>query len=643
MPAEKIFKVIFSFFITCVITVFIKSPVYAADTTPPTTTYVQTPSSPDGKNGWYKSIVRFDLSSTDLESGVKEIKYRIDQGVWQSVSFSDSLNLAPNPSFESGLSQWQTTNPDPDTTVINDSGTSAPGFESNSARIDTTGSGWHGINHSDNFAVSTSYSNMTASMYMKTENVSGGAGFKVYAISQDALGNQIVNEIAQSSTISGTQDWTQLSLEFTVNASNVIGVYLDAGLNDSGTLWIDAVQLSSSSTAATTSFSVGSDSENHIVEFYAVDVAGNQETIKTITFKLDQTPPGNWHDSGAFRGLVGPSNHHLYVYTNVEDATSGISTFTDKYQYHTDTKPGFGTFSNIMSCSSTWEPNGWTILISPPFFPGVKSAYLLTPKTDFCNSNWKACKTVRFYSEDLAGNSSTKDMCINGPWIKLRGKGVVRSNNIIDMLSEADGDNTDGLIETQGGIINFFSSSKDWKTRNSPAPINYDYDDYLDMVTGTTAITNNTLRTTSGVYLINGNFVINNQSTPNNYDDNTFNQIVFINGDLTVERDIEVANASTALFIVKGNVKISKQVETLGIAIITDGSFNTAYNVSEDEASRTLKLNGIYHADTFIFQRTLQGTNNSDTPSEDFTYEPKYLIQLKDFFTKSSVEWKSSE
>src|SRR3990167_10511043 len=86
-----------------------------ADVTPPTTTYVQTPSSPDGNNGWYKTPVRFDLTATDLESGVKEINYRINEGIWQKVSFSDSLNLVQNPSFEttggttSGLASWDST------------------------------------------------------------------------------------------------------------------------------------------------------------------------------------------------------------------------------------------------------------------------------------------------------------------------------------------------------------------------------------------------------------------------------------------------------------------------------------------------------------------------------------------------------
>jgi hypothetical protein len=413
----------------------------AADVTPPVTTYVQTPDTPDGNNGWYVSIVRFDLTSTDLESGVKEINYKVDSNPWQTTTFTGSLNLAPDPSFEEQNNSWA---PDPDTSFVYDMTNYAPDFATTSAKIVSAGVGWHGINNRDVFSAASSYINMTSSVYLKTENAAGPASYKVYAISQNALGEQTVTQVAESGAITGTTDWTNISLNFVVNAENVIGVYLDIGLDGIGTLWVDAVGISASSLSATESFTVGTDSSNHVVSFYAVDAAENSETITSVNFKQDTTPPGNWNDSGAFRGLGGPSDHHLYVYTNVQDDTSGLSTLTDKYKIHA-LEPGFGSYEDIMHCSSTWEPDEWTNLISPPFIPGVNSAYLLTPKTDFCNSEWKICKTVRFYSEDMAGNSASKDFCINGPWIRkwlftaqLHHRHVIRGS----------GDNTDGLIET---------------------------------------------------------------------------------------------------------------------------------------------------------------------------------------------------
>ncbi|MDC0449206.1 hypothetical protein OAL67_01205, partial [bacterium] len=289
---------------------------------------------------------------------------------------------------------------------------------------------------------------------LKTENVTQNAYFKVYAVSPDGMGGQTITLVGQSPTLTLTNDWTELTLEFVANVENILGVYLDVGLDGDGIIWADAVTITESLNSVSAQFIVGSDGE-HTVEYYSIDRAGNPETPDSVSFKIDQTPPGNWHDSGAFRGFFGAA-HELYVYTVVEDATSGLSTLTDKYQYLTKKNPTFGRFSNLLGCNSTWQEDGWAILISPPFIPGVNSAYLLTPKTDFCDNDWKVCKTVTFYSEDLAGNSAAKDYCLNGPWIEVRGEGIVRANQNIDMLSEPEEDNTDGLIELGGNSVNFF-------------------------------------------------------------------------------------------------------------------------------------------------------------------------------------------
>ena len=486
---------------------------------------------------------------------------------------------------------------------------------------------------------------MSTSAWVKTQNVTGTAYFNVYAL--DAAGGSQL--IATSLPVSGTAQWTRITLNFVVTKADTTGVYMDAGLSGPGTAWFDAVTLDSSTSAAATTVTVASDSKNHTFEYYAVDNVGNVEAHSCVTpkkncieFKLDQTPPGNWHDSGATRGFFG-SSHELWVYTYVKDLTSGLSVFTDKYQYHTENNPGFGRFTNLLGCNSPWLTDQWVPLISPPFTNGVEEAFLLTPKTDFCNSNWKICKIVRFYAKDMAGNSDTKDFCINGPWIRLRGKGVVRANSYIDMLAEGAGDNTDDLVEISSSNIDFFTSSKDWYVRNVPTSGYYNYDPLWDISGDKTQITNGNLTASTGIYYVNGNFEIKNSTIPANYSTATFNQIVFINGDLTISNNVGVSASSTALFIVKGSVNVKKSVTDLAVAVFADGDFHTAYDASEGETTQTLVLHGLYSADKFEFQRTLQGTGNDTTPSEDFIYEPKYLIGLNSFFGNYSVTWKSIE
>ena len=53
------------------------------DNNPPVVHYSVEPSSPDGENGWYISNVNFNLTAYDNESGLAEIMYKINNGIWQ--------------------------------------------------------------------------------------------------------------------------------------------------------------------------------------------------------------------------------------------------------------------------------------------------------------------------------------------------------------------------------------------------------------------------------------------------------------------------------------------------------------------------------------------------------------------------------
>jgi len=630
-----------------------------ADTTPPVTTVEKSPSAPNGKNGWYLQPVKITLTGTDLESGIKEINYKINEKPWEKKTFSDSLNLAPNPSFETiGIDaplytqDWKISNSNPGAAYSRDSLIYQNDFPNTSIKIESTENNWHAIDHFDMFAAASPFDNMSAYVWLKTSNVSGNAFFNIYSISQDAFGQKTISFIKSSPVLTGTNDWTKISTGFTPTASNVIGVYLEIGINGTGTIWIDAVNISKSDIPAV-SFYLSADG-HYNVNYYSVDKADNIEQTKTFSLKIDQTPPGNWKDSGAVRSLFG-NDHQLYVWTNVEDKTSGLSTLTDKFQYFVPRiSTEFGRFPNLSRCTGTWEVNGWAILASPPFLPGVKTAYLITPMVDFCDSEWsKDCHFIRFYAEDMAGNSSIRDMCINGPWIKIRGKGIVRSNQNIDMISEAYEDNTDGLVETGGSSISFFRSSIEAYSTNSPAPEDYTYDKFFNEVKGTKTQISTTgdLVASSGVYFVDGDYEINSNKIPSNYDEETFNQIVFVDGTLTISSNIDIADNSTVLFIVKGKeissvpvgVNIDKAVSNIEAGIITDGNFYTAYNAEEGKYTSDITLKGIFVANKFYFQRTLQGTRNEKYPSDIIIYEPKYVTNLNDYIGKNTIKWVYSD
>lgn len=639
--------------LTAILLPFLFITIAFADTTPPVTSHTISPSTPDGNNGWYVNPVQFTLSATDLESGVSEIRYRIDGRPWQNNTFNNLLNLAPNPSFETagatstGAAYWDATVLDGKATYSRDTAQYYPGFPSSAAKIVASSGPWHAINNKNEFAVATPFENMSASVWVKSQNSTGPVYFNMYSVNQDGTGPLTYSLIGSSGSITGTNDWTKLSLNFVVSNANAIGVYMDVGLGSNGTIWIDAVSITSSLTGAQTIFSVATDSTDHTVEYYAIDNAGNTEsyscpTNNCVKFKLDQTPPGNWINSGAFRSVGGGSNadHELFVFTDVSDLISGLSTNTNRYLYSVETESGFGRYQDLIACNTPWQQNTWVNLLDSPGSDGVNTYSLLTPKTDFCNSNWKICKVVRFYAEDVAGNSTTKDFCLNGPWIRFRGEGMVRTNQNIDMLAEPEEDNTDALIELGGTTVDFFTSAKNWLIRQSTKPRSSNYTNLLSLVSTPTPLGTD-LVAANGVYINEGDYEITNQKTPNSYNSAEFDQVVFINGNLRISTPIEVDELSTALFVVSGNVEIDKQVNTVGIAILTDGDFYTAYDINPDEATQTLNLNGIYKANKFHFQRTLQGTGNNKDPSENFIFEPKYIIQQRELFGRNRVSWRS--
>ena len=238
-------------------------------------------------------------------------------------------------------------------------------------------------------------------------------------------------------------------------------------------------------------------------------------------------------------------------------------------------------------------------------------------------------------------------MCINGSWIRVRGEGIVRANQNIDMIAEVPSGeyNTDGLIEVGEHSINFFNSSKNIAYYEAEVPEEYDYQKFFDTVRGekTQISTSGNLISSSGIYYINGNYEISGNKIPSNYSTSVFNQIVFVNGNLTISSNIAVSKQSTTLFIVKGNVNIDEDVTAVSVGLISDQTIDTAYNFSDKGKRNSIEIKGILIANKVAFKRSLQGTGNKKFPAEDITYEPKYVLKMSDYIGNNTVKWVYSD
>lgn len=601
----------------------------SSDTTPPTTTLTLNPASPDGQNGWYVNPVDVTISADDLESGVESINWTLD-GQSDSQTFSNTLNLIQNPSFETAgtpLSMWDKVNDDGISVTYSQDPTAAPGLGLNSAKIMSTGTTWHAFNHRDNFAVASNLQNMTSSLWIKTENVTTAASYKIYLVYDDGVGNSGTSFVSSSTSISGTTGWQKLTLNFIPNNASTVGVFMEIGIEGTGTVWFDGASISSSITTSSVNFAVSSGG-NHTLSYYSKDFSSNQSTTQNTSFKIDTKAPSKWVN---FTITEAGNNHTFVVSIRVSDSVSGIDVSTAEFQYSVDQGVTWGHYSNLTGCNSTFN-SGWRSATTSPNADGSNTVVITTPAIDFCNSNWASSKKIRFRINDMAGNlSQSSDFTINGAWVQIN-SGEVGSNYDVGMQT---GSQTSHLIIAKGSLSGI-TSTNNWYVEDYDTKLPFQaYDTWYAKYPTTTALPGGRLPTTNGRYRVNSDFTIASSTIPSGLSTTqNLNAVVFVNGDLNINNNYSLHATSGIILIVKGDITVANGVSAIDGYYISDGQFDVG------SGSSALTVTGGVQADSFNLKRSLNGNQNSSNPAEIFNYNTKYLVagrnQLTDNYT---VTW----
>lgn len=143
---------------------------------------------------------------------------------------------------------------------------------------------------------------------------------------------------------------------------------------------------------ASVAFTVSGDGP-HTVEYYAVDHVGNQEPTRSVTFRIDTTPPTPPSDATETHGVVNDRwqkavNIPTFTWQPGSDTTSGIA-YTELY---------FGTDPNGIAVHKRFtpgEPQSWT-----PYPAGVRTStyYLRARARDNAGnySPWTILFTFRY-------------------------------------------------------------------------------------------------------------------------------------------------------------------------------------------------------------------------------------------------------
>lgn len=589
----------------------------ANDITAPTTTLTQTPTSPDGLNSWYISPVNITLTADDLDSGVKSINWLLDAYL-NTQTFNNTLNQILNPSFEdvgSPINKWDLVGNDGSTVFSQDS-TSTPPLDAYSAKIYSVTTGWHAFSTESNYSVTSTYQNMTSSIWVKTDTLTGNnAYYSIYLLYDDGNGQVLKQLLATSSSVSGTTAWQKITLNFVVNNTQAVGVYMEAGLNGVGNAWFDGASISSSLTNPSANFAISSNGI-HDLSYYSFDNADNEELPHHNTsFKIDTKAPSRFTN---FTPTQYGNSHTFIISINVTDTTSGLNTQTAEFQYSVDEdeEGSWGYYTNLTGCNSTFV-QGWKSMSTNPSTNGVTQTTMTTPAVDFCDSNWADPKKIRFRIKDVAGNlGQSADFTMNGVWIRVT-NGDIFSNKAISFQSPSTVTYTAGAHESISNV----TSGNSWFLENYSILSHENYNEWYSKYTTTTAPPNNKLPNISGKFRINSDFTIASNTIPNGLSNvQNMSAVLFVNGDLNINSNYSLHATSGIIFIVKGEISVANNVTSVDGFFITGEEFDTGSGNSQ------LTLNGGVQADTLVFGRSLNGNQNSSTPAEIFTYQPKYLI-----------------
>ena len=106
--------------------------------------------------------------------------------------------------------------------------------------------------------------------------------------------------------------------------------------------------------------------------------------------------------------------------------------------------------------------------------------------------------------------------------------------------------------------------------------------------------------------------------------------VVFIDGNLTINKKVQVHAKTALVFVVSGNISVGGNVREIDGFYIANGIFKV------DGGKKELVVNGAamaFSAAGFSLGRDLK---DNDEPAERFLYQPRYLWLLKDVLGEST-------
>lgn len=618
----SIVKPLFAAIIVCIFSASCVSPVYAADTTPPTTSVSL--SGTVGANGWYISTVNVNLRASDTDSGPASTTYQLDSDTPITTTFSGGSNSILNPSFEDGsgftLTNWDKVTADP--SLLYQSNLPSK-FGQGSATVRGPSASyqyWTNVNYAVPVSVGQTY---TVSVWVNTLGLDDGQGAWMEVWAADNSGANSDQMLKDSFKVVGTWDWQLLSEQATVPAGyDHIYLKLGSQANDSGQAFFDGATMSTG-TDGVTQFSYIQNGI-HSMAFYSKDNDGNTEATQTVSpIKIDTVKPQDWSN---FNYLNTGNDHEFTMWVDVRDVTSGINPATAQFQ--TFDKDGCDCWSAWMNVASVnRKDNG------QPATDGYTGyVTLTTPSYDYGNSSGSTSPQVQFRIDDMAASAGISPIyALFGPWTQFLGGGDIYSGGGIKISGTTPSGqySADGVIATAGDTISGLISLKQWYAKPYPIPsapisgLQTYISNFDQLQANAQSFPGGRLPSSTGIYKFNGKYTIDSNTLNAGFQGAVYNAVLIINGDLAINQNYQLNASTGVIFLVTGKVIYSGSVtQSSGILVAADTIATGGSSTQLVHKGSLISLSG------FTLGRDLGrkgNPNNTTTPAEKIIFQPQYL------------------
>ncbi|HEY5601367.1 MAG TPA: hypothetical protein VIK81_04785 [Patescibacteria group bacterium] len=311
---------------------------------------------------------------------------------------------------------------------------------------------------------------------------------------------------------------------------------------------------------------------------------------------------------------------------------------------------------NITDVTSMAYPtNQWTLTAGAPVAPqtGLTSGttyYWRVRADNGCNDGFGNTFVTSMDnppgSSNASGGSGTPgngdpqvfSYIANPAWLDTNNGNVGSQGPISELIAAPVGHNAKYLIISTNNVSNFTSE-------NNTTIQNYDlnipgaksYDDFCRLVncTAKPTVANNVIPAASGIYFHGAanDYIWGITSSP------TVNGpvVIFIDGNLTINQNLDTQGTGAVMFIVKGNVSIHRDTRIVEALFVMDGTF---YSCVNGPCNQTLTVTGGAIAHTgFSLTRDLGSASNTTTPAETFNYNPLYLTSFASLIGVPANTW----